>query len=142
MVIAEKIKPGADLGKILKLDPIYFDYKKFNIRPDAEKELKKIIKIMNEYPEMTVELSAFTDCRASKAFNQKLSEKRADESAWYIKKRITKPERIYGRGYGETRLVNGCACEGTVVSECSENEQQQNRRTEFIIIKNPGVAKQ
>jgi outer membrane protein OmpA-like peptidoglycan-associated protein len=142
VVIAEKIKPGADLGKILKLDPIYFDYKKFNIRPDAEKELKKIIKIMNEYPEMTVELSAFTDCRASKAFNQKLSEKRADESAWYIKKRITKPERIYGRGYGETRPVNRCTCEGTVVSDCSENEQQQNRRTEFIIIKNPSLVKQ
>ncbi len=133
--IAEKIKVGADLGKILALNAIYFDYKKFNIRPDAAIELDQIVKVMNEYPEMVVQLSAHTDCRASKAFNQKLSEKRAATTAGYVKKRITKPSRIYGKGYGETQLVSGCACEGKVVSNCSDEEFQKDRRSEFIIIK-------
>jgi outer membrane protein OmpA-like peptidoglycan-associated protein len=45
------------------------------------------------------------------------------------------PARIYGKGYGENKLVNTCACEKPVKSTCSEEEHQQNRRTEFVIIK-------
>jgi outer membrane protein OmpA-like peptidoglycan-associated protein len=84
---------------------------------------------------MTVELKAYTDCRASMAYNQELSDKRAKASAEYIKARISKPTRIYGKGYGETKLISGCACEGKVVSTCSEEEFQKDRRTEFIIIR-------
>jgi outer membrane protein OmpA-like peptidoglycan-associated protein len=90
---------------------------------------------MNEYPNMIVELGSYTDCRATNEYNQILSDKRARASVEYIKKRITKPERIYGKGYGETKLINGCACEGNVVSDCTEKEHQINRRTEFIIVK-------
>jgi outer membrane protein OmpA-like peptidoglycan-associated protein len=54
----------------------------------------------------------------------------------YIQKRITNPSRISGKGFGENQLVNDCACEGDVVSDCSEEDHQLNRRTEFIIIKN------
>ncbi len=144
-IVAEKIKVGADLGKILELNPVYFgdlnadiayfDLDKYNIRPDAEIDLEKIVKIMNEYPTMIVELGSHTDCRETKKYNQILSDKRAKSTAEYIQKRITKPERIYGKGYGETKLVNGCACEGKVVSGCSEEDHQKNRRTEFIIVK-------
>lgn len=143
--IAKKIEVGADLGKILELKPVfngdlnaetvYFDLDKYNIRPDAVIELDKIIKIMNEYPNLVVELGSYSDCRASKEYNQTLSDHRAKVSAWYIKSRITKPERIFGKGYGETKPVNGCSCEGTVVSNCSDDEHQKNRRTEFIILK-------
>ena len=139
--IAKKVEVGVDLGKVVQLNqavlnqPIYFDLDKFNLRPDAVTELDKIVQVMNEYPTMVVELKAYTDCRDTYEYNQILSDKRAKTSAWYIKTRITKPERIYGKGYGETNLVNGCACEGTVVSTCSEEEHQKNRRTEFIIIK-------
>jgi len=52
-----------------------------------------------------------------------------------VRARISNPERIYGKGYGESKLKNGCACEGAVKSTCSEAEHQENRRTEFIIIK-------
>jgi len=48
---------------------------------------------------------------------------------------ITNPERIDGKGYGETQLVNDCGCEGSVVSDCSEDQHQENRRTEFKITK-------
>lgn len=134
-IIEQKIQVGTDLAIIFEFNPIYFDYHQYNIRPDAEIELNKMVKIMNEHPNLTVELTSHTDCRSSKAYNQKLSERRASASAEYIKKRITKPERISGKGFGETRLVNGCACEDTVVSDCSEEEHQKNRRTEFIIVK-------
>ena len=134
-IIVAKIQVNADLGKILALDAIYFDLDKYNIRPDAEIELEKIVKIMNEHPAMIVELGAHTDCRETKEYNQLLSEKRAKASVEYIQKKITKPERIYGKGYGKTKLINGCACDGTVVSSCTEEEHQKNRRTEFIIVK-------
>jgi outer membrane protein OmpA-like peptidoglycan-associated protein len=142
-IIREKMVVGADLTKILDLGPvnfpsaeiIYFDLDKFNIRLDAVPELDKIVSIMNKYPDMVVELGSHTDCRDNKEYNQVLSNKRAKASADYIKARITKPERIYGKGYGETKLVNGCACEGVVISDCSEEDHQKNRRTEFIIVK-------
>ena len=134
-VIAQKIEVETDLGKIAELSPIYFDLDKYSIRPDAEIELKKIIKIMNDHPSMVVELSAHTDCRETKAYNQLLSDKRANSSVNYIKKHITKPERITGKGYGKSRLINGCSCDGLVLSTCSEEEHQKNRRTEFIIKK-------
>ena len=133
--VADKIKEGSDLGKIVEFKSIYFDLDKYKIRSDAEPELKKIIKIMNEYPNMTIELGAHTDCRETKAYNQLLSNKRSKASVDYIRKSITKPERITGKGYGKSKLVNGCSCDGEVVSNCSEEEHQKNRRTEFIILK-------
>lgn len=140
-VIAEKIEVGADLAKILaylgdfKTETVYFDLDKYNLRPDAVEELNIIVKIMNDFPDMVVELKSYSDCRASKAYNQALSDMRAKASAAYIKSRISKPERISGKGYGEASPVNGCTCEGDVVSNCSDEEFQKNRRTEFIIIK-------
>ena len=141
LVLRRNMEVGADLGKIVHVDqnvldhPIYFDFDKYNLRPDALSELKKIVEVMNEYPKMIVEVRAYTDCRGTMHYNQVLSDKRANASLTYIKKGITNPARIYGKGYGETNLVNGCACEGDVVSDCSEEEHQQNRRTEFIIMK-------
>lgn len=131
----EKIDVGMDLAKIIDIKPIYFDLAKYNIRKDAAVELDKIVKVMNENPTMEIELGSHTDCRSSYAYNMKLSNQRAEASAEYIKKRISNPERIYGKGYGESRLLNDCGCEGPVKSTCSEEEHQLNRRTEFVIIK-------
>ncbi len=134
-VSLSRLEVGGDLAKMIDIKPIYFDLGKFNIRKDAAIELDKIVKIMNEYPYMEVELGSHTDCRATAVFNEKLSGNRANASAEYIKKSITNPERISGKGYGESKLKNGCACEGAVKSTCTEEEHQQNRRTEFIILK-------
>jgi len=131
----DKIAVGLDLAKIIDIKPIYFDLGKHAIRPDAAIELDKIVKVMNENPNMVVELGSHTDCRSSAASNMALSERRAKASAEYIKKRITNPDRIYGKGFGETQLTNGCECEGAVKSTCPEEEHQKNRRTEFKIIK-------
>jgi outer membrane protein OmpA-like peptidoglycan-associated protein len=126
---------GADLAKMLSIKPIYFDLGKFNIRKDAAIELDKIVKVMNENPTMVIELGSHTDCRSSVQFNQTLSSNRAKASAEYIQKRISNPSRISGKGYGESRLLNDCGCEGAVKSTCTEEQHQLNRRTEFIIIK-------
>ncbi len=130
-----ELKVGDDLGKLFSINPIYFDLNKYNIRQDASYELDKIVAIMNAYPTVVIELGSHTDCRASYAYNLNLSDNRAKSSAAYIKERITNPERIYGKGYGETRLVNQCECEGKRVVPCTEEQHQMNRRTEFRIIK-------
>jgi hypothetical protein len=84
-------------------------------------------------------LGSHTDCRGTAQYNQKLSDSRAKSSAAYIASRITTPDRIYGIGYGEAKLTNGCACEGAKVTKCSEEEHQLNRRTEFIIVGKDGL---
>lgn len=128
VIVKEKVK-------IENLKPIYFDLDQYNIRPDAEIELKKVVKIMNDNPSMVVELSSHTDSRASESYNQILSDNRAKATLDYIKSRISNPARIYGKGYGESSLVNNCAGEGDVVSTCTEEQHQANRRTEFVIEK-------
>jgi outer membrane protein OmpA-like peptidoglycan-associated protein len=130
-----KIEEGMDLAKVFKINPIYFDVNKFNIRPDAAIELDKIIAIMNENPTLVVELGSHTDCRAPIAYNERLSDRRAKASAAYIKLKIKNTARIYGKGYGESQLITDCPCEGDVKSTCSDEEHQLNRRTEFKIIK-------
>jgi outer membrane protein OmpA-like peptidoglycan-associated protein len=130
-----KLDVGQDLASLIDIKPILFDLNKFNIRKDASIELEKIIKVMNQYPTMVIELGSHTDCRGSIASNTTLSDKRAKASADYIKARISNPERIYGKGYGESKLKVDCPCEGTVKSTCPEEEHQKNRRTEFIILK-------
>ncbi|MES2778298.1 MAG: OmpA family protein [Bacteroidota bacterium] len=133
--IVEKIKENADLAEILELNAIYFDLDKSNIREDARIELDKIIIIMNEYPQMVVSLKSYTDCRASDAYNQKLSERRALSTTNYIKRKITKPSRITGAGLGETKISSTCACEDDALTHCSETDYQLQRNTEFLIVK-------
>jgi len=131
----DKIDVGTDIGKLININPIYFDINKDFIRPDAATELEKIVKVMNENPTIEIELGSHTDCRASAGYNQKLSDRRAKSSAKYVKEKITNPERIFGKGYGESKLVNQCECEGSRKVPCTEDEHQLNRRTEFTIIK-------
>ena len=134
-----EVKVGDDIGKVININPIYFDFDKFNIRPDAAIELDKIVKIMNEYPLMEIELGSHTDCRGKMVYNDWLSQERATSSANYIKERIKNPQRIFGKGYGERKLVNECACEGKtekkIAAKYTDEQHQLNRRTEFVIIK-------
>ena len=130
-----KVEVGVDLSKLMQLGDIYFDYGKFEIRQDAAVQLDKIVSIMNEYPNMIIELGSHTDCRGAKDANKKLSDNRAKASADYIRSRITTPTRISGIGYGEAKLKVDCPCEGKVVSPCPEEEHAKNRRTEFIVKK-------
>ncbi|HEX5001158.1 MAG TPA: carboxypeptidase regulatory-like domain-containing protein [Bacteroidia bacterium] len=120
------------LNKPIRLDNIYYDLAKWNIRPDAAKELDKLVQIMRDNPTIVIELSSHTDSRASDAYNMKLSEKRAQSAVKYIiEKGGIDKSRITAKGYGETMLINRCA-NGV---KCSEKEHQENRRTEFKVLK-------
>jgi len=131
----DKVSLDLDLASIIQINPIYFDLRKFYIRPDAAIELDKIVKVMNDNPSMQIELGSHTDCRGTIAFNNNLSDNRAKASVQYIQKRITNPKRIFGKGYGESQLKVNCPCDGEIISTCSDEEHQQNRRTEFVIKK-------
>jgi len=86
---------------------------------------------MNEYPNMLIDVRSHTDSRAPDAYNEKLSEKRNKSTIAYIIDQGINASRLTGRGYGEYQLVNGCS-NGV---DCSEEEHQLNRRSEFIIVK-------
>ena len=120
---------GDDLAKLLQLSTIYFDLNKYDIRPDAEIEIQKVIVAMEKYPSLKIKVNSHTDSRGNDAYNLWLSKKRAESTvAYMISKGISK-ERLQGEGYGETRLVNECS-NGT---PCSKDKHQLNRRSEFII---------
>ena len=122
------------VGRAIKIENIYFDLAKYNIRKSAAVELDKIVKLMQENPDIVIELSSHTDCRASFQYNMTLSDNRAKASANYIISKGISTQRIVGKGYGETKLVNDCECEGTKISRpCTEEEHQANRRTEFQV---------
>lgn len=125
------IDEGTDLAKIFDISMIYFDLDKWNIRPDAAKDLQKIIEVMQQYPNMTVDIRSHTDSRQTHKYNELLSDRRAKSTLEFMVKNGIDRKRLTAKGYGETQLVNGCS-DGV---PCSEEEHQKNRRSEFIIVK-------
>jgi len=102
---------------------------KSNIRKDAALELQKIVEFLKENPTIKIDVRSHTDSRQTSDYNIKLSDRRAKATiAWMIENGIT-ADRLSGRGYGESQLKNNCS-DGV---ECSEEEHQLNRRSEFII---------
>ncbi len=120
---------GDDLAKLLQLSTIYFDLNKYNIRPDAEIEIQKVIVAMEKYPSLKIKVNSHTDSRGIDAYNLWLSQMRAESTVNYMISKGISPDRLQGEGFGETRLVNECF-NGV---RCSEEEHQLNRRSEFII---------
>lgn len=126
-------KIGTDLALLLNLNPIYFDYDKSFIRPDAEIELAKVIKYMKEYPSVKIDVRSHTDSRGRDTYNLSLSQRRNKSTIEYIiNEGGISADRVSGKGYGETRLTNRCS-NGV---KCSKSEHQANRRSEFIVVEN------
>lgn len=119
------------IDSAIRLDNIYYDFDKWNIRPDAAVELDNLVRIMNENPTFWIELSSHTDSRGNDAYNLRLSQKRAESAVEYIISKGINKNRITAKGYGEIELLNRC----TNGVKCSEAEHQLNRRTEFKIVK-------
>lgn len=120
-----------EAGAIVRLDNIYYDYDKSDIRSDAARELNKLVKIMNDNPTMTIELGSHTDSRGTHAYNENLSKKRANAVVAYLTKNGIAKDRLKDKGYGEDKIINKCVND----VECTEDEHQINRRTEFKILK-------
>lgn len=129
--LQETIAEDDDLFKKLKLQPIYFDFDKATIRPDAAAELAQVVEVLKLYPNINLDIRSHTDSRGNDAYNMKLSDRRAKATMqWMIDQGIDK-SRLAGKGYGESQLIN--ACKNGV--PCSKEQHQENRRSEFIIIK-------
>ncbi|GAA3765412.1 OmpA family protein [Flavobacterium ginsengiterrae] len=124
------IAVGTDLGKLLKIPMNFFDLGKATIKKTSEPQLQKMVDMLNQYPTIKVDIRSHTDSRSSTESNQILSDKRAQSTKnWLVSKGINE-NRLTAKGFGETQLVNKCA-DGV---KCTEQEHQQNRRSEFIIV--------
>ncbi|NMH89903.1 OmpA family protein [Flavivirga algicola] len=125
--IVKKVTP------ITELYPIYFDFNKFDIRRDGTVELDRIVNLMmNTYPSMIIKIESHTDSRGSSKYNDKLSLDRANATYKYLVDKGVDPNRITEyKGYGEQKLTNDC--DDTM--DCTEEQHQANRRTQFIVIK-------
>ncbi len=117
-------------GAIIEIENIYYDYNKSDIRPDAAIELDKVVEVMNQHPGMKIEIRSHTDARGKDVYNLKLSDGRAKSAVAYIISKGIDTNRLVGKGYGETELLNHCKND----VECSEEEHEVNRRTEFKIL--------
>lgn len=134
LLLEKKIKTadvGDDLAKVLSLNPIYFDFDQHYIRPDAAIELAKVIEVMNQYPNMKIDVRSHTDSHGNDDYNLWLSDERAKSTVKYMVAKGIAADRLTSKGYGETQPVNDCGND----SNCKKSEYQLNRRSEFIIVK-------
>lgn len=121
------------LNEPIRLNNIYYDFNDDKILPDAEKDLSVLLNLLNDYPELVIELSSHTDSRGDDTYNERLSQRRANSAKnWLIEKGV-QADRIVAKGYGETQILNNCK-NGV---ECTDEEHRFNRRTEFKILEGP-----
>lgn len=121
---------GSDLGATW-LNPIYFDFDKSDITSKAEVELQKLVVLMQQNKQVKLEVRSHTDSRANDAYNKALSEKRAQATIHYLVEQGISRDRLSGKGYGESQLLNHCSN----AVKCTAAQHAKNRRSEFIIIK-------
>ena len=81
--------------------PIFYDFADSALLNSYRDRVDEVVAVMQANPDLEVELRSYTDCRGSLDYNLKLSEQRNQEIIEYVQKRIQKPERIYGKGFGE-----------------------------------------
>lgn len=131
----KKLKELIDEEKqqvVLEPEAIHFNFDQYNIRPQAAKELDKLVAILNEYTDMVIKIEAHTDAIGPRVYNKYLSDKRAKSTRDYIISQGIDPSRIESAiGYGEERLLNDCS-DGI---RCNRERHRQNRRSEFIIVR-------
>ncbi|MBC7884561.1 MAG: OmpA family protein, partial [Saprospiraceae bacterium] len=92
--------------------------------------LDELVKVLEDNPQINIQLSSHTDCRGTEDYNQELSQKRAESVVNYLIAKSIKADRLIPKGYGESLLVDTCECD-----LCTESQHQSNRRTTFKIIK-------
>ncbi|MBK7944297.1 MAG: OmpA family protein [Flavobacteriales bacterium] len=119
------------LDQPIVIENIYYDLDSWEIRPDAAVELDKVAQLFIDNPGLSFELGSHTDSRASDAYNLLLSDMRAKSAVDYLIRNGVPTNRLSARGYGERKLVNRCKDD----VECTEQEHQANRRTEFKVTK-------
>jgi outer membrane protein OmpA-like peptidoglycan-associated protein len=121
-------------SQYIQIKNILYDFDKYNLRPESQIELDKLVSYMNEHPKYKVELQSHTDCRGSYSYNERLSENRSKSCVDYILSEGISRTKITAKGYGEYQLLEDCPCEDEVDSDCTIQQHQLNRRTVFLLI--------
>ncbi len=117
------------IDREIRLENIYYDYDKWDIRNDAKPTLDALTETLRLNPQIRIQLSSHTDCRGSDTYNAQLSQRRAQAAVDYLITKGIEPARLAARGYGEGQLEINCLC-----ARCTEEEHQANRRTTFKIL--------
>ncbi|MFC0605453.1 OmpA family protein [Winogradskyella pulchriflava] len=133
----ENVTINADLKPInelvteteVKLNNIYFEFNKSNITQKGAFELDKLVEIMKDRPEMNILVRSHTDSKGSPSYNLKLSERRAQATVQYLISKGISKDRLSAKGLGSSEPKINCG------SNCTEEEDSQNRRSEFLIVK-------
>jgi outer membrane protein OmpA-like peptidoglycan-associated protein len=110
------------------LENIYFDFNKYNVKEESTISLNKIIKVLEDNPEMKLIINAHTDNKGRESYNLSLSKKRAASAVNYLIKNGVSKNRLQSKGYGESKPLIDCK------SNCSPEDLQANRRVEFVIL--------
>ena len=144
----------ASLSKPVGLDNIFFEFGKATLTPESSTALDKLVKILNDNPNITIEIGAHTDRVGSAEGNLQLSGKRAQSVVDYLIKKGIEAERLTAKGYGKTQPVTvdktiqkkysflkvGDVLDEEYINSLISNEQKEiadsiNRRTEFRVLK-------
>lgn len=122
-----------EIGQVFRLNNVFFDFDKYSLRPESFVELDRVVKFLNDYPNVEIEMSAHTDSKGSDDYNMTLSANRAKSVMEYILSKGIAATRIISKGYGETKpMASNANPDGTDNPE----GRQLNRRVEFTILKN------
>ncbi|WP_053977820.1 OmpA family protein [Mangrovimonas xylaniphaga] len=113
----------------IELENIYFDFGKWDIKPQAASILDIMVGLLKKYPLMEVQLGAHTDSRSSEEYNLNLSNNRAQSTLEYLVANGIERSRLRSKGYGESQPLVDCK------DDCTEEEHSINRRCEFLILK-------
>ena len=146
--------PLASITAPVLIDNIFYDFDKATLRPESEESLDNLIALLNENPNVTIELSAHTDNRGSDAYNERLSQRRAESVVNYLIEHGIAADRLSPVGYGEkkpkvikrklTEKYDWLKADDVLTEEfinALDDEEkrevchQLNRRTEFIVLR-------
>gem|GEM_PF-26134 len=111
-------------------DKIYFDYNKASLTANSKKELDKMAQVMKEDPSLMLKAETFTDSRGTDSYNMELSKQRSAAVIGYLIAKGISPDRLEGVGRGEENPVVDCSS-----GNCTAEQYEQSRRTEFTITK-------
>ncbi|MCV6631112.1 MAG: OmpA family protein [Flavobacteriaceae bacterium] len=120
---------GYTLKDLINLGPINFGFDSSRLRTKNQRELEKIANFLQEQPDMEVMVQGHTDSRGKDAYNQKLSERRANTVAKYLAANGADSKNISTKGYGESKAAVDCT------HGCNEKDHAKNRRTDIVLSK-------
>ena len=145
--------PLANISAPVLIENIFYDFNKATLRPESATALDELVRLLNENPNVTIELSAHTDCRGSDPYNEALSQRRAESVVNYLIQHGIASDRLTPKGYGEGKpkrikrkvaekypfLKEGDILTEEFIATLPEEQQEQchqlNRRTEFIVLR-------